>query len=348
MSDRTPLPHDARITLAHGGGGQAMRRLIDDVFVRAFDNPLLAALEDQALIPLAPLLAEGDRLAFTTDSYVVDPLFFRGGDIGTLAVAGTVNDLAMGGARPLVLSCAMVLEEGLEVSILRRVVASMKRVAAEAGVQIVTGDTKVVERGAADKLFINTAGIGVVPRGVSLSARRAQPGDVVIVNGPLGDHGIAILMARGQLALEGDIASDCQPLASLVATMLQACPDLHCLRDATRGGLASVLNEFAMASQVAITIDEVALPLRDEVKGACEILGLDPLYLANEGKLVALLPAAAAPAVLAAMRAHPAGAQAVRIGEVHASPKATVVLRTGFGGDRIVDMLVGEQLPRIC
>lgn len=348
MSGRAPLPHDARITLAHGGGGQAMRRLIDDVFVRAFDNPTLAALEDQALLPLAPLLAAGDRLAFTTDSYVVDPLFFPGGDIGTLAVAGTVNDLAMGGARPLVLSCAMVLEEGLEVSILRRVVASMKRVAAEAGVQIVTGDTKVVERGAADKLFINTAGIGVVPRGVALSARHAQPGDVVIVNGPLGDHGIAILMARGQLALEGNIASDCQPLAGLVATMLQACPDLHCLRDATRGGLASVLNEFALASQVAITIDEALLPLRDEVKGACEILGLDPLYLANEGKLVALLSAAAAPAVLAAMRAHPAGVQAVQIGDVHAAPKGTVILRTSFGGDRIVDMLVGEQLPRIC
>ena len=348
MTGRTPLPDDARITLAHGGGGQAMRRLIDEVFVKAFDNPLLAPLEDQALLPLAPLLAAGDRLAFTTDSYVVDPLFFPGGDIGTLAVAGTVNDLAMGGARPLFLSCGMVLEEGLELGTLRRVVASMRRVAVEAGVQIVTGDTKVVERGAADKLFINTAGIGVVPRGVSMSARRARPGDVVIVNGPLGDHGIAILMARGQLALEGAIASDCQPLANLVAAMLQACPDLHCLRDATRGGLASVLNEFAQASQVAITINEASLPLRDEVKGACEILGLDPLYLANEGKLVALLPAPAAPAVLAAMRAHPAGAQAALIGEVHAAPKGVVVLRTVFGGDRIVDMLVGEQLPRIC
>jgi hydrogenase expression/formation protein HypE len=348
MTGRMPLPPEVRITLAHGGGGQAMRRLIDDVFVQAFDNPLLAPLEDQALLALAPLLAAGDRLAFTTDSYVVDPLFFPGGDIGTLAVAGTVNDLAMGGARPLALSCAMVLEEGLEVATLRRVVASMQRVAAEAGVPIVTGDTKVVERGAADKLFINTAGIGVVPRGVLLSARQARPGDVVIVNGPLGDHGIAILMARGQLALEGNIASDCQPLASLVAAMLQVCPGLHCLRDPTRGGLASVLNEFAQASQVAIAIDEAALPLRDEIKGACEILGLDPLYLANEGKLVALLPAADAPAVLAAMRAHPAGAQAAVIGEVRASPESTVVLRTGFGGERIVDMLVGEQLPRIC
>lgn len=348
MSHRSPLPDGARITLAHGGGGQAMRRLIDDVFVSAFSNPLLDPLEDQALLELGPLLGLGDRLAFTTDSYVVDPLFFAGGDIGTLAVAGTVNDLAMGGARPLALSCGMVIEEGLDIGTLRRVAASMKRVAAEAKVQIVTGDTKVVERGAADKLFINTSGIGVVPRGVCLSARRAVPGDAVIVNGSLGDHGIAILLARGQLALEGAIASDCQPLASLVEVMLTACPDLHCLRDATRGGIASVLNEFAQASRVAISIDERELPIRVEVKGACEILGLDPLYLANEGKLVAVLPKAAAPAVLAAMRRHPAGADAAIVGEVHEGPTGIVVLRTVFGGERIVDMLVGDQLPRIC
>ena len=348
MSRRPLLADDARITLAHGGGGQAMRRLIEEIFLPAFDNPLLAELEDQALIDLAPITAAGDRLAFTTDSYVVDPLFFRGGDIGTLAVAGTVNDLAMAGARPLVLSCGMVIEEGLDIGTLRRVVASMGRVAGEAGVRIVTGDTKVVERGAADKLFINTSGIGVVARGVRLSARQARPGDAVIVNGFLGDHGIAILMARGQLALEGDISSDCQPLANLVATMLDCCPRIHCLRDATRGGLASVLNEFARASGVSITIDEDALPLRLEVKGACEILGLDPLYLANEGKLVAIVPAGDAAMLLEAMHAHPAGRHSAIVGEVRDDPLTTVVLRTTFGGKRIVDMLVGEQLPRIC
>ncbi len=339
---------DQHITLAHGSGGKAMRNLIEDVFLGAFDNPLLAPLEDQAMVPMAGLAALGDRLAFTTDSYVVSPLFFPGGDIGTLAVAGTVNDLAVSGAVPLYLSCGMVLEEGLAVETLRRVVASMKRVAAEAGVSIVTGDTKVVERGAADKIFINTAGIGVVPQGVSISAAHAQPGDVVIVNGTLGDHGTAILIARQQLALQSDVQSDCQPLNGLVAAMLAACPGIHCLRDATRGGVATVLNEFAISSKVVIRIDETALPLREEVKGACEILGLDPLYLANEGKLVAVVPPEAAPRVLAAMRAHPAGRNAAVIGEVAEEPCGMVILRTGFGGERIVDMLVGEQLPRIC
>ena len=339
---------DAHVTLAHGSGGKAMRNLIEDVFLGAFDNPLLSPLEDQAVMPLAGLAEHGDRLAFTTDTYVVSPLFFNGGDIGTLAVAGTVNDLAVSGARPLYLSCGVVIEEGLPVETLRRVVASMKRVAAEAGVAIVTGDTKVVERGAADKLFINTAGIGVVPRGVVISAANARPGDVVIVNGTLGDHGTAILIARAQLALESDVPSDCQPLYSLVAAMLAACPDIHCLRDATRGGVATVLNEFAESSQVAIRIDETSLPLREDVKGACEILGLDPLYLANEGKLVAIVAPEAAPRVLAAMRAHPAGRGSAVIGQVAEEPRGMVVLRTGFGGDRIVDMLVGEQLPRIC
>ncbi len=339
---------DAHVTLAHGSGGKAMRNLIEDVFLGAFDNPLLSPLEDQAVMPLAGLAEHGDRLAFTTDTYVVSPLFFNGGDIGTLAVAGTVNDLAVSGARPLYLSCGVVIEEGLPVETLRRVVASMKRVAAEAGVAIVTGDTKVVERGAADKLFINTAGIGVVPRGVAISAANARPGDVVIVNGTLGDHGTAILIARAQLALESDVPSDCQPLYSLVAAMLAACPDIHCLRDATRGGVATVLSEFAESSQVAIRIDETSLPLREDVKGACEILGLDPLYLANEGKLVAIVAPEAAPRVLAAMRAHPAGRGSAVIGQVAEEPRGMVVLRPGFGGDRIVDMLVGEQLPRIC
>ena len=339
---------DTHINLAHGSGGKAMRDLIEDVFVGAFDNPMLAAMEDQAVFPLADLARYGNRLAFTTDTFVVDPLFFPGGDIGTLAVAGTVNDLAMSGATPLFLSCGMVLEEGLSADDLRRVVASMKRTAELAGVSIVTGDTKVVERGAADKLFINTAGVGVVPEGINISARNAKVGDVVIINGHLGDHGTAILIARNQLGVECDVASDCQPLGSLVAAMIAACPDIHCLRDATRGGVATVLNEFAESSDIAIRIQESALPIREEVKGACEILGLDPLYLANEGKLVAIVPGDRADQVLSAMRAHPAGRHAAVIGEITEAPAGVVVLHTLFGGQRIVDMLVGEQLPRIC
>lgn len=345
---RRPRINDRTINMSHGGGGKAMRDLIQDVFVGAFDNPALAELEDQAQIPLADLVRQGERLAFTTDSYVVDPLFFPGGDIGKLAVAGTVNDLAMSGARPLYLSCGVVIEEGLSVELLRRVVESMRVTALEAGVQVVTGDTKVVERGAADKLFINTAGIGVVPHGVYLSARQARPGDVVIVNGPIGDHGAAILIARGKLSLNSDLASDCQPLHGLVAAMLKSSPHIRCLRDATRGGVATVLNEFADSSRVGIRLREAAIPIREEVKGACEILGLDPLYLANEGKLVAIVPADQAAIVLEAMRAHPAGEQASIIGEVVNEPKGTVILHTGFGGERIVDLLVGEQLPRIC
>jgi hydrogenase expression/formation protein HypE len=300
------------------------------------------------VIPLVDLVRHGDRLAFTTDTYVVDPLFFPGGDIGTLAVAGTVNDLAVSGAKPLFLSCGVVIEEGLQVDVLRRVAASMKRTAEAAGVSIVTGDTKVVERGSADKLFINTAGVGVVPRNIAISAGNARAGDVVIVNGFLGDHGTSILIARKQLALESHVASDCQPLNGLVAAILAASPRIHCLRDATRGGVATVLNEFAQSSNVAIRIHESTLPLREEVKGACEILGLDPLYLANEGKLVAVVPGADADRVLAAMRAHPAGRHAAIIGEVGDEPAGVVVLHTGFGGQRIVDMLFGEQLPRIC
>ncbi len=340
-----PCMRDTRINLSHGGGGKAMRALIDDVFARAFGND---ATEDQASIPLADLARHGDRLAFTTDSYVVDPLFFPGSDIGALAVAGTVNDLAVGGARPLYLSCGMVLEEGLPVETLQRVADSMRRMADRAGVTIVTGDTKVVERGAADKLFINTAGIGVIPAGIALSAGNARPGDAVILSGTLGDHGVAILIARNQLALEADVASDCQPLDGLVAAMLAICPAIRCLRDATRGGVATVLNEFARASRVGIHLCERAIPIRDPVRGACEILGLDPLYLANEGKLVAVVPAQDADNVLAAMRVHTAGADAAIIGEVTHEPATMVVMQTIFGGDRIVDMLVGEQLPRIC
>lgn len=339
---------DKSITMAHGGGGRAMRELIDRLVIPAFDNPLLASLEDQACMPLQALQAHGDRLAFTTDSYVVSPLFFAGGDIGKLAICGTVNDLAMSGARPLYLSCGLIIEEGLPTATLERVLASMANTARAVGVQVVTGDTKVVNRGAADQLFINTAGIGVVPAGVHISATRAQPGDVVIVNGTLGDHGVAILVARNELDLHSDIASDCQPLHGLVQAMLAACPDIHCLRDVTRGGLATVLNEFAASSKVGLYLHERALPIKPDVRGACEMLGLDVLYMANEGKLVAVVPREAADAVLAAMRAHPAGVDAAIVGEVQADPSGHVIMNTLFGGERVVDMLIGEQLPRIC
>ncbi|MBB3191011.1 hydrogenase expression/formation protein HypE [Halomonas cerina] len=336
------------ITLAHGSGGKAMRDLIDDVFVGAFDNPALAPLEDQARLALADLTRHGDRLAFTTDTYVVDPLFFPGGNIGELAVNGTVNDLAVGGARPLYLSCGVILEEGFPIADLRTIAGAMQRAAAAAGVSIVTGDTKVVPRGSADKLFINTSGVGMIAPGVEIAAERARPGDKVLVNGFIGDHGVAILAARDDLALEVPIESDSQPLNGLVTTLLEACPEVHCLRDATRGGLATVLNEFALAAGACVALDEATLPVREAVRGVSEILGLDPLYYANEGKLVAVVPAACADTALAAMRAHPAGRDAALIGEIRDGPAGRVILHTGFGGGRIVDMLVGEQLPRIC
>ncbi len=336
------------ITLAHGSGGKAMRDLIEDVFVGGFDNAQLSQLEDQARFDLGELSAQGDRLAMTTDCYVVDPLFFPGGDIGKLAVTGTVNDLAVGGARPLYLTCGMIIEEGFAVEDLRRIVASMKATADAAGVAIVTGDTKVVHKGAADKLFINTAGVGVIPQGIDIGAQRAQAGDVILINGHVGDHGAAIVDARGDMALENTIETDCQPLNAIIADMLQACSDIHCMRDATRGGIATVLNEFAENSQVGIRLDEAALPIRDEVRGMCEILGLDPLYLANEGKVVAIVPADAADAVLHAMQQHDAGRHSAIVGKVVADNPGRVILQTGFGGERIVDMLVGEQLPRIC
>jgi hydrogenase expression/formation protein HypE len=336
------------ITLAHGSGGKAMRDLIDDIFVGTFDNPLLSQLEDQARLNLDGLLGHGNRLALTTDSYVVTPLFFPGGDIGKLAVAGTVNDLAVGGATALYLTCGMIIEEGFPLAALRRVATSMKATADAAGVSIVTGDTKVVQRGSADKLFINTAGVGVIPAHVDIRAERARAGDVIIINGYIGDHGAAIVDARGELALESSVQSDCQPLNRLIAAMLQVCPDIHCMRDATRGGVATVLNEFAVASNCCIQLDESALPIRDEVRGICEILGLDPLYLANEGKLIAVVAAEAADALLEAMRAHPAGRNAQVIGEVRQAPAGMVVMATRFGGDRLIDMLVGDQLPRIC
>ncbi|MBY4677386.1 hydrogenase expression/formation protein HypE [Marinobacterium arenosum] len=336
------------ITMAHGSGCKAMRDLIEDLFVGAFDNPDLNPLEDQARFDLAALSAQGGQLAFTTDSYVVDPLFFPGGNIGTLAVNGTVNDLAVSGAIPKYLSCGMIIEEGMAVSELRQIVQSMRQTADAAGVTIVTGDTKVVPKGKGDKLFINTSGIGVIKAGVNISAQRCRPGDKVIVNGFIGDHGAAILNARGDLALDVELKTDCQPLHSLVQAMLEVCPDIHAIRDASRGGVATVVNEFAESSALSIRLLEEALPVRDEVRGVCEILGLDALYFANEGKLVAVVPGEQAEAVLAAMQAHPAGRGSAIIGEVLAGPAGRVLVQTGFGGERILDMLVGEQLPRIC
>jgi hydrogenase expression/formation protein HypE len=336
------------ITLAHGGGGKAMHDLIDDVFVGAFDNERLAPLEDQARLDLQGLLAHGDRLALTTDSFVVNPLEFPGGNIGTLAVCGTVNDLAVGGAVPLYLTCSVIIEEGLPVETLRRIAAAMAATARSAGVQVVTGDTKVVERGACDKLFINTTGVGVVREGLELGVDRARPGDAVLVNGLLGDHGAAILNARGDMALTTPIESDCAALHELIATLLRAVPGTRFIRDATRGGVATVLNEIAEASQVGIEIVENETPIRDEVKGFCEILGLDPLYLANEGKVVCVVPGADQHAALDALQSHPLGSGARVIGQVNDRRPGRVVMQTVFGGRRIVDMLVGEQLPRIC
>lgn len=336
------------ITMAHGAGGKAMRDLIEDVFVGTFDNQDLAQLEDQARFELAELMQSGQKLAFTTDSYVVDPVEFPGGDIGSLAVNGTVNDIAVSGAIPKYLSCGMILEEGLDVELLRRVVKSMKTAADKAGVTIVTGDTKVVPKGKGDKIFINTSGIGVIPAGIDISASNCQVGDKIIVNGFIGDHGAAILNARGDLALDVELKTDCESLNDLMQAMLNVCPGIHAVRDASRGGVATVLCEFAESSGVSIRLQEEQVPVRETVRGVCEILGLDALYFANEGKLVAAVPAESADAVLAAMREHPAGKDAAIIGEVIESNYTRVLVKTHFGGERILDMLVGEQLPRIC
>lgn len=336
---------DERVTLAHGGGGKAMRELIDEVFISVFAPD---TMEDQARLMDPALLEPGARLAFTSDSFVVDPVEFPGGDIGKIAVCGTVNDLAVGGARPLWLSAAFIIEEGTEIALLRRIVSSMKAEADKAGVRIVTGDTKVVGRGMADKVFVTTAGVGAIPPGCDLAASHAKPGDAVLVNGYLGDHGAAILAARGDMALTTELQSDCAGLGHLMQAVLAAAPDTRAARDATRGGVASVLNEVAEAAAVSIEIEETALPLRAEVRGMCEILGLDPLYLANEGTLVLIVPQDQADAALTAMRALPEGREARKIGQVGAGQEGRVTMRTLFGGARIVDMLVGEQLPRIC
>ena len=356
MSNQTAQPLKSRtrkcradtVTMAHGSGGKAMRDLIEDVFVSVFDSPELDLLEDQAKVDMSFLHSMGNKLALTTDSYVVDPLFFPGGDIGKLAVTGTVNDLAVGGAIPLYLTCGVIIEEGMSVDELRKITLSMKQTADQAGIKIVTGDTKVVPRGAADKVFINTAGVGVVPEGIDLGPHQIRVGDVVIINGFVGDHGAAIVDARGEMSLQNTIETDCQPLNDLIQSMLKACPEIHCMRDATRGGIATVMCEFADDSDTCIRLEESALPLRAEVRGMCEILGLDPLYLANEGKVVAIVPVEHADAVIDVMKAHPAGVHATIIGKVTESPKSSVILSTTFGGERVVDMLVGEQLPRIC
>ncbi len=350
MRKRSGILRAETINMSHGGGGKAMRDLIEDVFVGSFENDHLELLEDQAKIDLAVLNKLGDRLALTTDSYVIDPIFFPGGDIGKLAVCGTVNDLAVGGAIPLYLTCGVIIEEGLPVADLRRIAASMKAAADKAAVKIVTGDTKVVDKGAADKIFINTAGVGVIPAHINCSADKAMPGDLILINGYIGDHGAAILGARGDLSLENDITSDCAPLNGLISDLLEACPEVHCMRDATRGGIASVLNEFAISSGVCIKIKEQAIPIRPEVRGMCEILGLDPLYLANEGKIIIVVPKAHAETALKTLQQSKRGPgeNSAIIGEVYDSPKETVVLQTVFGGERIVDMLVGDQLPRIC
>jgi hydrogenase expression/formation protein HypE len=338
-----PFPAKDRILLGHGSGGKLSAELLRDVFLPLFRSPVLGRLDDQAVIEIA-----GVRLAFTTDSFVVKPLFFRGGDIGSLAVHGTVNDLAMGGAEPLYLSAAFILEEGLDMETLRRAAESMARAAEAAGVEIVTGDTKVVEKGSGDGLFINTTGIGRVPAGVGLSAANARPGDRVLLSGTLGDHGITILSEREGIAFETALESDSAALHTLVRDMLAASHQIRCLRDPTRGGLASTANEIAASAGVGIALEEPAIPVREEVRGACEMLGLDPLYVANEGKLVAVVAPEAADAVLEAMRRHPLGAQSAAIGTVTESHAGLVTMNTLFGTSRIVDMLPGDQLPRIC
>ena len=338
-----PLQHYPTIVMGHGSGGKMMADLIQHMFASAFQNDILNQLGDSAVISI-----RGTRVAFTTDSFVVKPLFFPGGDIGELAVNGTVNDLAMSGARPLYLSAGFILEEGLPMQTLGRIVDSTAQACRKANVQLITGDTKVVNKGHGDGLYINTTGIGLIPQGVDISPKNAQPGDAVIVSGTMGNHGIAILSVREGLQFETEICSDTAPLNSLVDTMLNVTQEIHCLRDATRGGLSAVLNELAAASKVGIEFEEQKVPVRAEVNAACEMLGLDPFYIANEGKLVAILPAGQADAVLAAMHSHPLGKDAVRIGSIVAGHPGLVVAKTRIGGSRVVDLPAGELLPRIC
>lgn len=343
LSCPLPIVDTETILLGHGGGGKLAADLFRNVFFPAFDNPILGKTDDQALLEIG-----ANKLAFTTDSYVVKPIFFRGGDIGSLAVHGTVNDLAVGGATPLFLSAAFILEEGFPVGDLRRIVDSMKKAANAAGVQIVTGDTKVVEKGSCDGLFINTAGIGIIKTGMRLSADQAQAGDVVLLSGPIGDHGIAILAEREGLSFESDVVSDSAPLHTFVAALLATGGTIRCMRDPTRGGVASTLNEIAQASKVGIQLEEEAIPVRREVRGACELLGLDPLYIANEGKLLAICAPEDAALLLEAMRQHPLGSDANIVGKVTAQNSGLLTMRTSLGSVRIVDMPANDPLPRIC
>ena len=340
---RRPKVREERITMSHGAGGKATRTLVEAVFLDAFTNPLLDPLEDSA-----QLHVNGGRVALTTDSYVVSPLFFPGGDIGDLAVNGTVNDLAVSGATPLYLSAGFILEEGFPVTQLQEIVASMQAAAQVAGVQVVTGDTKVVQRGKADGCYINTAGVGIVEHDMSLGVANAQPGDAVIVSGPIGDHGVTIMLARGELDIEADITSDTAALNGLIADLLAAAPGVRALRDATRGGVATILNEVATAAGVGVLVNEDAIPVRTAVRGASELLGIDPMYVACEGRLVAVVDGGEADKALAALRSHPLGADAAIIGQITADPPGLVLLNTAFGGTRIVDLLVGDPLPRIC
>ncbi|MBE2196641.1 MAG: hydrogenase expression/formation protein HypE [Anaerolinea sp.] len=339
-----PLRNYPQVVMGHGSGGKMMADLIGHLFKPLLDNPLLGQMGDSTTF----ILEQGGRLAFTTDSFVISPIFFPGGSIGELAVNGTINDLAMSGAIPLYLSAAFILEEGLPMTDLGRIVSAFSAAAAAASVQVIAGDTKVVNKGHGDGLYITTTGIGLVPAGIEIAPHRAQPGDAILVSGTMGDHGVAIMSVREGLAFESPIVSDTAPLHGLVQAMITACPNIHCLRDATRGGLAAVLNELAGASSVGIEFGEGRIPVNPAVHGACEMLGLDPLHVANEGKLVAILPRADAEKVLAVMRAHPMGAQAAIIGEVVESHPGMVIARTAIGGTRIVDLPAGELLPRIC
>jgi hydrogenase expression/formation protein HypE len=339
---------DEKVTLSHGSGGKATHNLIEGVFAPAFSNPLLDPMDDSAIFSLNGH-EQGSRVALTTDTYVVSPLFFPGGDIGKLAVHGTINDLAMAGAQPYYLSTGFILEEGFPIAQLRQIVESMAQAAREAGVAIITGDTKVVQRGKADGLFINTAGVGLVPAGRAPAQARLQVGDQILLSGAVGDHGIAIMLAREELDIETTVQSDTAPLHTLVNALFEAAGDgIHCLKDPTRGGVATALNEMALSAEVAVALDETAVPVHTEVRGACELLGLDPLTIANEGKLLAVVAPEKAEAALQAMRAHSLGREATLIGCVQAEPEGMVFLRTEIGGMRVLDMLVGDPLPRIC
>jgi hydrogenase expression/formation protein HypE len=343
-----PLGHKDQIVIGHGSGGRMTHDLIRRVFMPRLSSPPLDAGNDSARLKLPPEAAQAGRLAVSTDSHVVTPLFFPGGDIGRLAICGTVNDVCMSGATPLYLTAGFILEEGLPVKVLEQVVESMQSAAQEAGIQVVAGDTKVVEKGKADGLFITTAGVGWIPDNRQIGGEMARPGDIVLISGSLGDHGIAVLAARGELGFETDIQSDVAPLNHLVRDVLSAAPNTHVLRDPTRGGLATTLNEIAVQSNVSIRIEEKTIPVQPAVRAACEMLGFDPLYVANEGKLVAIVPPDEAEAALEAMRSSPYGRNAVRIGLVQEAPAQRVLLQTLIGATRLLDLMSGEMLPRIC